>query len=145
VWGERHYFYDCHRDGGDYTWFANNLNSAEGSPDPEEITARWTFDGQWDPEANMPPVLPFAFLPQPRDGARAIPGKGVRLSWVPARNAQSYNLYFGTENPPPFLKNEARSASLVLHLRPRTRYFWRVDTVTASGIVPGKVWHFETE
>jgi pectinesterase len=25
IWGEREYFYNCHRDGGDFDWFTNNL------------------------------------------------------------------------------------------------------------------------
>ena len=53
-WGARHYFFNCHREGGDYTWFWDNLHEAEGSPAPEEIDARWTFDGMWDPEADLP-------------------------------------------------------------------------------------------
>ena len=50
LWGERSYFHNCHRDGGDYAWMTNNLSSAVGSPKPEEITPAWTFSGKWDPE-----------------------------------------------------------------------------------------------
>ncbi len=53
-WGARHYFYHCHRDSGDFSWFRDNLSSAEGSPRAEDINARWAFDGQWDPESAMP-------------------------------------------------------------------------------------------
>jgi len=53
-WGARHYFFNCHRDGGDYAWFRDNLHEAEGSPAPEVIDARWTFDGRWNPEADLP-------------------------------------------------------------------------------------------
>ncbi|MGA9117039.1 MAG: pectinesterase family protein [Bacteroidota bacterium] len=49
-WGARHYFHDCHREGGDYAWFGDNLEEAEGSPRGADITPRWTFDGRWDPE-----------------------------------------------------------------------------------------------
>ena len=49
-WGERDYFYNCHREGGDYSWFKNNLNTAKGSPSPNQITAEWTFGGKWNPE-----------------------------------------------------------------------------------------------
>src|SRR5436190_21651069 len=45
IWGERAYFYHCHRDGGDYPWLADNLASATNSPVPEQITAAWTFAG----------------------------------------------------------------------------------------------------
>lgn len=48
-WGAREYYYDCHRKGGDYQWFKNNLSEAPGSPSAKQITAAWTFGGQWDP------------------------------------------------------------------------------------------------
>jgi len=57
IWGERSYFYNCHRNGGDFAWFANNLSSAPGSPKPEQITAAWTFNGKWNPENGPGPVI----------------------------------------------------------------------------------------
>jgi pectinesterase len=56
-WGERTYFYNCHRTGDDYDWFKDNLATAPNSPPPEQITARWTFAGQWDPETKTGPVI----------------------------------------------------------------------------------------
>lgn len=56
-WGRRVYFADCHREGGDAPWHADNLASAAGSPAPADVTAAWTFDGKWDPErADAPRV-----------------------------------------------------------------------------------------
>jgi len=52
-WGQRVYFYGCHKDGGDNDWLANNLKEADGSPEFHEITAKWTFSGKWDPEARI--------------------------------------------------------------------------------------------
>ena len=57
IWGERVYFYNCHRNGGDFGWFANNLSSAPGSPKPHQITAEWTFNGKWDPENKSRPTI----------------------------------------------------------------------------------------
>lgn len=57
IWGERAYFYSCHRDGGDYSWHKDNLFSAPGSPKPEQITAAWTFDGSWNPEQRDGPII----------------------------------------------------------------------------------------
>jgi len=51
-WGNRRYYYNCSRTGGDYEWFANNLII-----EPEIIDPEWTFDGLWDPESNLPPQL----------------------------------------------------------------------------------------
>ncbi len=56
-WGERDYYYDCRRIGGNYTWFADNLSSAAGSPAPSMITPAWTFDGKWNPEATDGPRI----------------------------------------------------------------------------------------
>lgn len=50
LWGNRVYYYNCHRQGGDYPWHANNLASAPGSPDAGNIDAQWVFKGRWYPE-----------------------------------------------------------------------------------------------
>ena len=57
LWGDRAYFYNCHRNGGDFDWFANNLSSASASPKPKEITAAWTFGGKWNPENESGPMI----------------------------------------------------------------------------------------
>jgi len=57
IWGERNYFWNCHREGGDFAWHSNNLASAAGSPKPEQINAAWTFAGKWDPERSAGPVI----------------------------------------------------------------------------------------
>jgi|SRR5438093_8507836 len=63
IWGERSYFYNCHREGGDFPWFANNLSSVPGSPTPSQITAAWTFNGKWDPENESGPTIQKLRLP----------------------------------------------------------------------------------
>jgi pectinesterase len=49
-WGKRVYYYNCHRDGGDYAWHKNNLDAAPGNVTAEQLTANWTFEGKWFPE-----------------------------------------------------------------------------------------------
>lgn len=56
-WGERDYYYNCERQGGNFAWFKNNLRSAPGSPSPSEITPAWTFGGKWDPESKKGPAV----------------------------------------------------------------------------------------
>lgn len=46
-WGRRIYYYNCHRNGGDYAWFRNNLSSADGAPKVEKITPAWVFGNRW--------------------------------------------------------------------------------------------------
>jgi pectinesterase len=57
VWGERFYYHNCHRDGADYAWHQDNLASAPGAPKPAQITAAWTFAGEWDPENAAGPTV----------------------------------------------------------------------------------------
>lgn len=49
-WENRYYFDGCHRDGGDFAWFKNNLTDAAPNLKNENITPLWTFQGKWDPE-----------------------------------------------------------------------------------------------
>ena len=49
LWGRRVYYANCHRDGGDYAWFADNLQSATGAPAQKDITVDWLFHGKWKP------------------------------------------------------------------------------------------------
>jgi len=57
IWGERAYFYNCHREGGDYAWHRDNLSSATNSPAAAQITVAWTFKGKWDPERRDGPTI----------------------------------------------------------------------------------------
>jgi pectinesterase len=143
-WGLRAYFWSCRRDGGDFLWFADNLSQAKGAPQAEEIDARWTFGGRWDPEATLPAVLPFASIPTPRNGARAVPASKVSLRWIGARNAVAYDLRLGRTDPPPVVARVEGTAYGPGPLVPGAVYFWRVDAVTPAGTVEGFVWRFVT-
>ncbi len=57
LWGERAYFSRCHRDGGDFDWFADNLVTAPASPNPAQIIPAWTFAGTWNPERRKGPAI----------------------------------------------------------------------------------------
>lgn len=57
LWGERNYFWNCRREGGDFAWHSNNLATAEGAPTAEQITAAWTFANTWNPERKDQPVI----------------------------------------------------------------------------------------
>jgi pectinesterase len=43
------YYYNCHRDGGDYAWYANNLPARV---DGADITVNWLFKNKWNPAIN---------------------------------------------------------------------------------------------
>lgn len=55
-WGHRVYFYHSHKEGGDYAWHADNLQTAEGSPTADQININWTFAGKWHP-SQTPTVI----------------------------------------------------------------------------------------
>jgi pectinesterase len=46
-WGDRIYYYNCHRDSGDYKWFENNLDKAKQKPNAANINAAWVFGDRW--------------------------------------------------------------------------------------------------
>jgi pectinesterase len=144
-WGDRHYYYNCHRVGGDFDWFKDNIETAYGSPVEEDITAKWTFDGKWDPEETIPSVLPIVFLPRPRDGEYKISPEGVKLRWVPSRNAISHNVYFGKSDSLNFRGNKKINFFAPGKLSSKTTYYWRIDEVVESDTVKGTLWHFTTK
>jgi pectinesterase len=144
-WGARHYFYNCHREGGDYDWFADNLSDAEGSPKAEQISAKWTFGGRWDPEGTMPSVLPFVTQPVPRDGSYRVPTEQLEISWVPSRNADACIAYFSKEANPERVAIQSGRSFKVGALEPHTRYYWRIDEIVGQDIVRGPSWHFTTK
>jgi pectinesterase len=69
-WGHRVYFYNCHRQGGDAPWHADNLDKAPGHPTPQQITVTWAYDGAWNPErTDAPKIVKVA---RGEDGSRAV-------------------------------------------------------------------------
>lgn len=51
-YGRRVYYFNCHKEGGDYAWHKNNLSSAVGAPKPSDINAAWVFHNKWNPQMN---------------------------------------------------------------------------------------------
>ncbi len=143
-WGDRHYYYNCHREGGNFDWFRNNLGTAADSPTESNITAKWTFDGKWDPEETMPSVLPTVFLPRPRVGAYTVPNETPLLKWVPSRNAISHNIYFGKNGKLDFKGNQKENIFNPGILESNTKYVWRIDEVTETDTLNGPLWYFTT-
>lgn len=144
-WGARHYYYNSHREGGDYDWFADNLHSAKNNPSPDEVNARWTFAGKWDPESSLPAILPFVSHPKPRTGSYRQRTDSIMLQWQHARNAVSYRIHFGKEKNIPFFRESRSTAFQLQQLDPSTRYYWRVDIISDRDTIIGPLWHFTTQ
>lgn len=141
--GEAGMYYHYVRPAGNYDWYKDNLSTAPGTAKPEAVTPAWTFAGAWSPEANVPSVLPMAFLPKPDYGKTGVE-LAPKLTWVAGRNAKSHRIYFGTGNPPKFAKAVTEPFFIPAKLRPKTVYYWRVDEVTDDKGIEGKVWQFRT-
>ncbi len=145
TWGDRDYYANDHRDGGDFAWFADNLARAPGAPAPRDVTAAWTFAGRWDPTGTTPPVLPSAAMPEPEDGAGDVPSAGVSLRWMRGRNATSHVVRFSDSEHPNVVARQAAARFSPGRLRANTTYYWQVDELTPGGIVMGRTWRFRTK
>jgi len=144
IWGTRHYFFNCHREGGDYDWFKDNLAEAEGAPTADVIDAKWTFAGRWDPEATMQAVLPFVSLPRPRDGAYRVSPGAASLLWIGSRNGDVSLVHFGTTSEPEFKSRQKANRYHPGALKASTRYYWRIDEIAGADTLRGPIWHFTT-
>jgi pectinesterase len=145
-WGQRTYYWNCHRDGGDYAWFHDNLELAYGGPVKDDvISALWTFKGEWDPERTMPAILPFASIPSPgNDAKNIIISNGDSLRWIGGRNAVSYNVYFGKTKELEFVRDQKETFYVPGELKGNSTYYWRIDVVTDADTIGGEIWKFST-
>jgi hypothetical protein len=95
----------------------------------------------------MKPLLPFAAFPRPANNAREVSEAGLVLSWTPARGSIRHRVLFeGSEDLRVIAETTAPQTRLpdllIREMKPGIRYAWRVDEVTASGVIEGPVWHF---
>jgi len=95
---------------------------------------------------------PQAYDPLPRDGGKWIDPNSVTLTWEFGTDAQTHDLYFGTDRA----AVEAGDASAFVVAQPMnnyepgalekdTTYYWRVDEQSGAGATTaGSVWTFTT-
>ena len=84
-----------------------------------------------------------AHNPNPVDGSTGI-SPDVVVSWVAGVYTASHNVYFGTTNPPPFVRNQplAETSYDPNGLELSTTYYWRIDEVNGGDVWEGGVWEF---
>ncbi len=82
--------------------------------------------------------------PFPANGASGV-STAAQLSWTAASSATSHDVYFGTTNPPPFIRNQTATTFDPGVLTYSTTYYWRIDERGAGGTVTGDVWSFTTQ
>jgi hypothetical protein len=107
-------------------------------------------------ELNTPNIYNQATNPKPSHNNEHVElnSGNTTLSWTPAINAASHNIYFGTDvatmeaattASPEYKGNQAaiNASYPVSGLYSGTTYYWRVDEVLANNeIVKGTVWRF---
>ena len=78
--------------------------------------------------------------PVPPNGATGV-SPDITLNWLYSSGATSFRIYFGTESPPPFRREQAETAFDPGPLDFDTTYYWRIAPV---GDTEGDVWKFTT-
>jgi hypothetical protein len=87
--------------------------------------------------------IPHATNPNPSDEATGISTNPV-LSWTADPYATSHDVFFGMNNPPPFIRNQTEKTFETATLNNDTKYYWRIDEVCDYGTIIGTVWSFTT-
>ncbi|VGO23171.1 CBM96 family carbohydrate-binding protein [Pontiella sulfatireligans] len=83
-----------------------------------------------------------ASTPVPPDGSTTVK-PDADLMWLEGRDSVSHNVHFGTNSGSlAFLTNQTNNIFDPGELLADQRYYWRVDTVTATGTVTGAEWSF---
>jgi hypothetical protein len=70
--------------------------------------------------------------PYPPDGT-GISDFDTDLTWTAGTRAKSHDVYFGTSNPPPFIRNQIAAIFDPGTMAYDTTYYWRIDEVGAYG------------
>ncbi|MFH0758410.1 MAG: LamG-like jellyroll fold domain-containing protein [Bacteroidota bacterium] len=64
------------------------------------------------------------------------------MEWIASINADSYAIYFGIENPPPFVTNQIETNFEPGELEKGLTYYWRIDGNNVEGSTEGVIWSF---
>ncbi|HET9833330.1 MAG TPA: fibronectin type III domain-containing protein [Vicinamibacterales bacterium] len=99
--------------------------------------AMWSFT-----TAAPAPGVPGS--PMPSSGATGVQTPSATLSWI-AAGATSYDVSFGTTNPPSQVAAGIATPSYVAsNLQQGTTYYWQVNARNSTGSTAGPVWSFAT-
>ncbi|HXD74729.1 MAG TPA: hypothetical protein VN628_13370, partial [Vicinamibacterales bacterium] len=119
--------------GTSYYWQVVAKNVGGTTPGPV-----WSFATQV-----AAPASPSS--PSPTSGATGVDGSSVTLTWA-ADGATSYDVLFGTTNPPAQVASSISAAQYSPSaLQQNTTYYWQVVARNAGGTTTGDVWSFVTD
>ncbi|MHC4890194.1 MAG: hypothetical protein ACYTEO_12115, partial [Planctomycetota bacterium] len=91
----------------------------------------------WLIAEGIPPLPSPATGPHPHSGATNVSVRYV-LGWTAGSDAASHDVYFGTTNPPPFIRNQTATTFDPGEMAEGTIYIWRIDEVNLWGTTTGE-------
>lgn len=92
-------------------------------------------------QTSSAPSAPVLTAPAPSASGVTLP---VTLTWNPAPAATSYDVYFGTTNPPSLATNVV-ATSYAPATTVSTTYFWQVAAKNSAGSTPSAIQSFTTQ
>ena len=110
----------------------------------DEINSFGTTTGTvWSFTTALPPPPGQAGDPVPADDSWGVLVT-TSISWGAGLGyTESFDVYFGTTNPPPFVQNMVLQTyeppGILEYL---TVYYWRIDSRNAGGVTTGNLWNF---
>ncbi|MDH4241910.1 MAG: hypothetical protein OEW48_20300, partial [Phycisphaerae bacterium] len=134
-----------------------NIDGQVNYRDMKLLTDKWAYESLLMPEdlsrdgtVNFTDFAIFARIlellarnPNPTHFAMGV-RLDADLSWTAGRGATSHDVYFGTSNPPPFIRNQTAATFEPGTMAQAVRHYWRIDEVNPSGTIRGTVWSFWT-
>jgi len=97
-------------------------------------SATWSFTTQ------VPaPAAPA--LSAPANGATGV-SLTPALTWNASTGAASYNVYFGTSSPPPFVASTTGTSYAPEPLSQDTNYYWQIVALNSFGSTASDTWSF---
>jgi hypothetical protein len=94
------------------------------------------------PRPGAPAGPGFPSAPSPADGATGV-STAATLTWS-ATGATTYDVRFGTSNPPPQIISGTSTPSYAPALVQGTTYYWQIVAHNGQGSTTGPVWSFTT-
>jgi hypothetical protein len=136
-----------------------NIDGQIGGKDKKLLIDKWLFEEVLLPEdlnrdgkVNFADYAIFAYIrglpspasnPYPTDRAIGV-SITADLTWTAGSYTTSHDVYFGTNNPPPFIGNQSLTTYDPGEMDYNTKYYWRIDAVGDAGKTNGLVWSFTT-
>jgi hypothetical protein len=116
-----------------YYWRIDEVNQYGTTTGPV-----WSFTTYGSPGA--------AHSPDPANSATSV-STTATLSWAAGNNAESHDVYFGTDSTPDAGEFQGNQATIDYDpgtLSTNTTYYWRIDEKNQAGTTTGSVWSFTT-